>query len=103
MATGFVTPPAKVSANEFTHGAFNTPAGTTKNTGTPNAPVRRRVRLHDQATGNLVREMWSDAATGAYQFHHLPAGTYFVCAFDHTRLYGGVIETDVVIPAPPTP
>lgn len=103
MATGFAPRPANLSANEFTHGAFNTPAGTTKNTGTPNVPVRRRVRLHDQTTGRLMREMWSDTATGVYQFTRLPAGTYFVTAFDHTRSYGGVIETDVVLPVPPTP
>ena len=69
--------------------------GTTKNAGTPNAPVRRRVRLHDQLTGNLVREVWSDAATGAYSFGNIFAGTFYVTAFDYTGEYNGVIASDV--------
>lgn len=76
-------------------GAFQI-TGTTKNTGSPATPVRRRVRLHEQLTGALVRETWSDAATGAYVFGHVRAGVYYVTAFDHTGLYGGVIETDVI-------
>lgn len=70
--------------------------GTTSNTGTPNTPVRRRVRLHEQRTGRPVREAWSDAATGAYAFLNVRANTYYVMAFDHTGTYGGVIETDIV-------
>lgn len=81
-------------------GPYSAPVGSTKNTGTPNTPVRRRVRLHDQPTGSLVREMWSDAATGAYQFTGLRAGTFYVTAFDHTGLYNGEIMTDVVLPTP---
>ncbi len=71
-------------------------AGTTRNTGTPPTPVRRRVRLHRQSDGLLVKETWSAAATGEYVFDFVAAGTYYVTAFDHTGLYGGVIETDVV-------
>ena len=74
-------------------------SGTLSNIGSPNAPVRRRVRLHAQGTGQLVGEMWS-AADGTYAFTALGAGTYFVVAFDHTGQYGGVIETDIVLPAP---
>jgi len=69
--------------------------GTTKNTGTPETPVRRRVRLHDQPTGRPLRELWSDATTGAYSFDNIRSGTYYITAFDHTGSYGGVIETDV--------
>ena len=73
--------------------------GTTKNTGTPELPVRRRVRLHEQAPGRPVADTWSDAATGAYAFNNLAAGTYYVTAFDHTGIYNGVIATSVI----PTP
>lgn len=69
--------------------------GTTKNTGTPPTPVRRRVRLHEQSSGRIVRETWSDAATGAYTFTGLRLTLYYITAFDHTNTYGGVIETDV--------
>lgn len=70
-------------------------AGTTKNVGTPNTPVRRRVRLQDQPSGRAVREVWSDAGTGAYVFEFIRAGTYYITAFDHTGQFSGVIETDV--------
>ena len=69
--------------------------GTTKNTGTPEIPVRRRVRLHDQPTGRVIREVWSDAATGAYSFDGIRMGVFYVTAFDHTGQFSGVIETEV--------
>ena len=75
--------------------------GTTKNAGTPsNTPVRRRVRLHDQATGLPVRDVWSDATTGAYVFDRLAQGIYETRAYDHTGLYNGEGVTDIVVPAP---
>lgn len=81
------------------NGPYSTAVGTTKNTGTPDAPVRRRVRIFDQLNGRLQREMWSDAATGQYQFHGLRGSVYMVTAYDHTGLYNGEIMTDVVLPA----
>lgn len=75
--------------------------GTTKNTGTPPTPVRRRVRLHEQSSGRIVRETWSDATTGAYTFAGLRLTAYYVTAFDHTGTYGGVIEADVTPVAAP--
>lgn len=75
--------------------------GTTKNTGTPNAPVYRRVRLHDQITGQLVREQWSHPVTGAYEFVDVKSGTYYVTSFDHTGQYNGEVATD--LPSEPMP
>ena len=69
--------------------------GTTKNTGTPPVPVGRLVRLHDQKTGEIVLQVWSDTATGAYSFTGLRRTLYYVTAFDHTGTYGGVIRTNV--------
>lgn len=69
--------------------------GTTKVTGTPDAPVRRRVRLHLQATGAVVRDAWSDPTSGAYEFGWIKVETYYVVAFDHTLQFNGVIESDV--------
>lgn len=66
--------------------------GTVKLKATPtNTPLRRRVRLHDQATGALVRETWSDEATGAYSFAGIKAGLYYVASFDHTNTHAAVI------------
>jgi hypothetical protein len=70
--------------------------GTTSNTGTPTVPVRRRVRLHDQPSGRAIREVWSDAVTGAYSFPRIRMGLFYVTSFDHTGQYNGVIETDLV-------
>jgi hypothetical protein len=80
-------------------------SGTTENIGTPDdTPVGRRVRLHDQRSGRVVREVWSDRVTGAYTFPNLRAGTFYVTAFDHTGQYNGEIQSDVVLPMPvPTP
>lgn len=84
----------------YSVGPYHTPVGTTKNTGAPNTPVRRLVRIHDQPTGRLIRDMWSAEGIGEYQFRNLPAGTYYVTAFDHTGEYNGEIMTDVVLPTP---
>lgn len=73
--------------------------GTTKNTGTPPVPVGRLVRLHDQKTGEIVRQVWSDATTGAYSFTGLRLTTYYVVSFDHTNTFGGVIA-DNLTPEP---
>lgn len=76
-------------------------SGTTKvEAGAVDTPVRRRVRLHDQPTGRILREVWSEAGTGAWTFEAIRAGLYFVPTFDHTGAYNGEITTDVVVPTP---
>lgn len=51
-------------------------------------PLRRRVRLHRDVNGEMIRETWSDAITGAYLFQDLdPAYKYTVVAYDHTHTY----------------
>lgn len=81
-------------------GPFDIPAGTVKVTSTPDQPARRRTVLHDQLSGSPVREMWSSASDGAYQFRRVAAGVYFVVSFDHTGLYNGEVVTDIVVPEP---
>lgn len=77
-------------------GAYRIPPGTVKKDGTPDVPVRRRVRLVDQATGRFIRETWSEAVTGAYAFNYIAPGVYTVYALDHTGENGGTIETDIL-------
>lgn len=92
-----VLPGSMLLVRDLEHGGRHRITGTTKNTGTPtNAPVSRRVRLHNQQTGALVREVWSDADTGAYAFDHIAPGTYYITAFDHTNTYNGELATDLV-------
>jgi hypothetical protein len=72
-------------------------AGTTKNKDTPqNLPVSRRVRLHDQLSARLIREMWSDPITGQFRFDRLRPGSFYTVSFDHTGQYNGVISTNVI-------
>ena len=63
-------------------------------------PGSRRVRLFDLKSGRLVREAWSDPATGAYQFVHIDRHRdYFVLVHDHLRIYNAVVA-DLVTPEP---
>lgn len=65
-----------------------------------NIPVPRRVRLHDQPTGRLVRETWS-APNGVYLFPRIADGLYYVVAFDHTLVENAAIK-DRITPQVPT-
>ncbi|MGS5089077.1 hypothetical protein ACVC7V_21540 [Hydrogenophaga sp. A37] len=68
-----------------------------------NAPVRRKLHLHNQRTGRLVAEQWSGRTDGAHQFFGVAAATYYVITFDHTGEYNGEVTTDIVVPPPPAP
>ena len=58
----------------------------------PNTPVERRVRLFDEKSGILVRQTWSNPATGAYIFENVQMSRrYTVIGYDHTGIYRGVI------------
>lgn len=74
--------------------------GTTEMDADPtDVPVRRRVQLYRQRDGRLVRETWSDAATGAYRFDQLRGGDgtrYFVVAFDHTGDKRAVVADNLI-------
>lgn len=69
--------------------------GTTKVKGAPDSPVSRRVRLHDQLSGRVVREVWSTSGTGAYAFNRIRLGVFYVLSLDHTGINNGVIATNV--------
>lgn len=77
------------------HGGRGRVIGTTRNTGIPDYPVSRRVRLARKRDGVLARETWSDAA-GNYLFEHVRHDIeYVVTAHDHTGLYNAVIADSV--------
>jgi len=80
---------------------FGRIVGTVKEDKLPvDLPLRRRVRLHDDATGRAVREVWSSAATGAYEFPRLdPSKRYSTIAYDHERNHRAVIA-DNLTPEP---
>lgn len=65
-----------------------------------NIPLRRRVRLHDQKTGRMVRETWS-ASDGGYVFDNIKVGPeYFTMALDHEGLQAAVAADRLVAEVP---
>lgn len=95
--------PASQQVALYDGGPHSTPVGTVRRD-TEEGPFQRAlVVLHDQPTRRPVREMWSDAATGQWQFHNLRAGTYYAITVDPLGLKNGDIVTSIVVPAPPAP
>lgn len=72
-------------------------AGTVKEKNLPvNTPLRRRVQLIDEGTRLLVRELWSDALTGAYSFDYVdPTRKYTVLAYDYAQNYRAVLADNI--------
>lgn len=83
-------------SGDYIHGGKGFITGTVEEKATPNIPLRRRVRLHRDVDGMMVRETWSDAVTGAYTFTDInPAYTYHTIAFDYARNYLAVIADNL--------
>lgn len=66
-------------------------AGTVAIDGATPTPLRRRVRLYEDSTGRLLRQTWSDAATGAFEFTGLSSRPCLVMAEDYTGFYDPVL------------
>lgn len=75
------------------NGGIGVVYGTVKEKGTSaNTPLRRRVLLIDEASRMTIRETWSDALTGNYEFRGVKEGvTYTVLSYDHTGAYRAVV------------
>ena len=83
-------------SGDYIHGGKGVITGTVEEKATPNIPLRRRVRLHRDVDGVMVRETWSHATTGAYTFTDInPAYTYHAIAFDYARNYRAVIADNL--------
>ena len=76
-------PRERVFADAY-HGGVGRIYGTVKEKHTPdNTPLRRRVLLIDERSHLTIRETWSDAATGAYEFRGVKMGVpYTVLSYD---------------------
>jgi len=59
-------------------------------------PQPRRVRLCDQISGRVVREAWSDPATGLVTFANVREGPWLLYALDHTGEFEAVAISDRV-------
>lgn len=71
--------------------------GTVKEKASPvDTPVRRRVRLYREPDGLLVRTVWSDPATGVYEFSGIPLDAkYTVVSHDYAGLYRAVLADNL--------
>lgn len=70
--------------------------GTVGIKGSPNTPVQRRVRLFDEKTGLLVREVFSDPVTGAYEFLYISMDhKYTVVTYDYDNNYRAVLADNI--------
>lgn len=72
-------------------------AGTVKEKASPSdKPVRRRVRLYREPDGRLVRTVWSDPVTGAYEFYGIPMDArYTVVSHDYKGVYRAVLADNL--------
>ena len=71
-------------------------AGTVKIKGAPDSPVQRKVRLIDEFTGLMVREVFSDAVTGAYEFMYVSTDhKYTVVSYDYANNFRAVLADNI--------
>ena len=71
--------------------------GTVKRDADPtDLPLRRRVRLIREIDGRVIRETWSDAATGEYLFTGVSEHeTYTIISYDHEHNYRAVVADNI--------
>lgn len=95
--TGPVTPVShneRIAVHPYYWNGPGTLSGTVKVT--PNSPVHRKVRLINEATGQIVRETWSDETTGAYSFTGLDmTAKYTVMSYDYRHEYRAVVSDNL--------
>ena len=61
-----------------------------------NTPLKRKVRLVRERDGLVVREVWSDAVTGGYDFRYIDElQTWTVIAYDHEHNFRAVIADGI--------
>lgn len=95
-------PDSKHAFRDFEFGGFGRIAGTVKEDGSPDVPVKRRVRLHREQDGLLAREVWSHPTTGAYSFDYIDATKrYTVITYDYEHDYRAVIADNITPEAMP--
>ena len=60
-------------------------------------PVRRRVRLYDERSGNCLGETWSDIMTGVYRFEYVDVERiYTVLSYDHNGVFSAEVASGVI-------
>lgn len=69
--------------------------GTTAVVGSPDVPVSRRVFLLDWVTLRPVRDEFSAAGSGVYEFANIRSGPWLVLSRDHTGEYNAVAADNI--------
>ncbi len=82
--------------NHYYHGTYRI-TGTVKEKGQQlDVPVSRRVLLIDERANFVVRETWSDAATGVYTFNYInPEIQYLVISYDYQQNFRAVVADNL--------
>lgn len=82
---------------DYIYGGTGRVRGTVKEKNTPvNTPLQRRTRLVREVDGQMLREQWSDATTGAYDFQDVPLGEkYTVISYDYAHNYRAVVADNL--------
>ena len=90
--------PALISTGDFSicGGQGRVPGTVKKDADPADLPLRRRVRLIREVDGRVIRETWSDAATGEYLFTGVSEHeTYTVISYDHEHNYRAVVADNI--------
>lgn len=87
-----------VPYRDLEFGGVGVIAGTVKRDADPSdLPLKRRVRLHREQDGLLIREVWSDATTGVYSFDWInETWRYTVITYDYEHNYRAVIADNIL-------
>ena len=72
--------------------------GTTEIKGTPDTPLRARVRLIRERDGLVYREVWSDGVTGAYRFDGVDELEVYTVLTYHPTRDRRAVAADGIIP-----
>lgn len=97
-----VTLPAPLHAGEYRTPPLGTYTGTVYGTTEVKTdpldkPVRARVLLLREKDGKVIREMWSDPATGAYRFDDVDTcEVYTVLTYHPTRDKRAVVADGII-------
>ena len=100
-----VTAPQAAHVGDYKTGLLGkgvgTVYGTTEIKGTPNLPLRARVRLIRERDGLVYRETWSDAATGAYRFDNVDELETYTVLSHHPTHDRRAVVADQITPEVP--
>ena len=86
-----------LKSRDYVHGGSGRITGTVEEKGAPNSPLHRKVRLHRETDGLMVRETWSDKNTGEFVFTDIALEwKYTALAYDYNHNYTAVTADNLI-------